>query len=234
MTSKGPYKQLFFSSSLFLLAIFLSHAALALPFIYKDKGGGQLIADDLKTTCQRVPTVVPTARTLMLSSFLEAYQRLPELKALRTVQVWRGFLEEACTKDLEDVTTGTSHGLILRNREGLQGVSIFRKEGPVKLYLSSFTINAEHKRRGFGRCLLCATIESTREQDQDLEQVHLVTRSANHDAVVFYQSMGFRPSAYMHEGYSAPDYTGMTLEGEELHQLLESCATLRVQSTEAE
>lgn len=229
MTSKSPCKHLFFMSSLFLLASFLSNVALALPFVYKDKDGGRLIVDVLETTCE----TTTSSRDLMVASFLEAYKRLPVLSTLRTVEVWRGFLEPACSKDLQDVKEGTSQGLTLMNLEGSQGVSIFRKEGTAELYLSSFTINGQAKRRGFGRCLLCGTIESVLEKEaQALERVNLVTRSTNLDAVAFYESMGFRRSDYTHAGYSAPDYIGMTLAREELRRFLDFCASLRVRPTD--
>jgi ribosomal protein S18 acetylase RimI-like enzyme len=148
-----------------------------------------------------------TSKQVFLDAFVDCYSQIP-LDVLgqpsrEAMALWLadGF-EEAYSNYQE-----STHSLwISAKAEGkVVGFLIIDVANyPEEIYLSQLAIDPAYHRKGIASSIIRALFE----QFPECAKFVLITRRANEEAKGLYNSLGFVPSPYMHEGYSEDVYTG--------------------------
>lgn len=76
---------------------------------------------------------------------------------------------------------------------------------PEEIYLAQLAIDPAYQGQGIASSM----IRSLFDQFSECGRFVVITRDANEEAKGLYNSLGFSPSSYMHEGYSQEIYIGL-------------------------
>lgn len=90
--------------------------------------------------------------------------------------------------------------LAAKHKDRLVGYTLFETISDDTIYVAELAIRREFWRQGLGKKMTLFLADT----NPKIRKVVVLTERINLQAQAFYESIGFQPSAYMHEGYS-PD-----------------------------
>jgi len=158
---------------------------------------------------EKMPDFLESKR-IYLEAFTKCYSSYPlevfKLPAKKTVEQ---MIEEIFDQVYVDYQSSESYRwLSAKVNDHLIGfLLIDMVKGPEEVYLAHLAIDPSYQGRGIASTM----IKSLYDQFPKCVRFVVITRQVNEGAKALYHALGFIPSPYMHEGYSAEMYTGYEL-----------------------
>ena len=144
------------------------------------------------------------ASELFMESFLAAYDPIP-LETLG-VESKEAFLQEVIDEELELFFLDPKVHWLLAKEEGkVVGLLILDlSEYPKEVYGRQMAIHPDYLRHSVGTEMA----KVAQANLPDANRIVAITRVFNTTSMVFFESLGFKRCAYMHEGYDPARYVG--------------------------
>lgn len=147
------------------------------------------------------------SKKVFLNAFVKCYSQIPlENLEKHSEEAMIQWLEGAFEDIYLDYTNSTSSlWLSAKANNKIVGFLLIDvAKHPQEIYLAQLAIDPAYQGRGIASSL----IRSLFNQFAECDRFVVITRQVNEEAKGLYNSLGFLPSSYMHEGYSKEVFTG--------------------------
>ncbi len=147
------------------------------------------------------------SRNAYLDAFIKCYSQVP-LDVLRTLsrEEMVDWLDKSFEETYADYKGSKSKLWLSAKVDGriIGFLVIDIEKYPEEIYLSQLAIIPAYQRQGIASSM----VHSLFDQFVQCKRLVVITRFANEEAIGLYNALGFKPSSYIHEGYSKELYTG--------------------------
>jgi len=147
-------------------------------------------------------------KDFFIAAFLKSY-RLSHTRDDQSDEILKGFLSDYFDHYIQPKLQTDSELLFLsaKSNDRCVGFAIFEKLDTETVYMAELAVAEEFWRQGIGRRMTFSIFE----KDLGVHKMVLITEWTNLQSQKFYESMGFKPVDYIHEGYDPADYRAYEL-----------------------
>ena len=143
-------------------------------------------------------------RTFLLTYRLShAFDDLTDIEIEDSLSTY--FQEFICSK-LQN--NNSQLGIFAKQDEKLVGFALFEKITQEEMYVREHAIDPDYWQEGVGKKLTLSILD----KEPTCKKIFLLTERVNKRAQAFYESIGFQPSCYTHEGYSSKKFLAYEIE----------------------
>jgi len=144
------------------------------------------------------------ASQVFVDSFMFAYRGFsPQRLGVESIQ---SFLEKTIAEELELQAKKPKdiHWLVAKKNGKIVGLLILELTDYPEVYGRQLAISPHHLRTGLGTLFADVTLKNLPKAKRFV----VITRAVNQVSARFFESLGFKRSEYMHEGYDSSKYIG--------------------------
>lgn len=147
------------------------------------------------------------SKKVFVDAFVHCYNQIPlEVLKQPSRETMTEWLKNSFEETYKDFKSSTNKLWLSAKAEGsvVGFLVIDTSKYPEEIYLAQLAVDPAYQRQGIASTM----IRSLFDQFSECRRFVVIPRCANEEAKNLYKSLGFSPSSYMHEGYSAELYTG--------------------------
>ncbi len=187
----------------------------ALPLVRDSGSPSRCIAEVVERKAMTTACSMRLVNTVSLPApcVMEVKPSEAELQQARRVFVgsfaavnWHKYEHKFLEYAFQDEVKSDHRWIFCTQGSLLTGMCTIASCGNYSLYIAQLAVAVGFRRAGIGKAMM----EYIFGKNLAVKQIHTIVRHANTPAKLFYKNLGFIPSSYMHKGYSATDYEGLT------------------------